>query len=150
MSRVAERVGIAPSSLPRIVVVQGFLPFALVARGLGGRGSILLSQGLLAGLNEASLRKVLESCIERSREGALPIRSLFSTLWILLAAITPRPRSVFGAFGFLLMYPFLNFVAALAGVGRKGEPRFPMDLLSDGAAHLYVIDPKTNPVVFRG
>jgi hypothetical protein len=68
--------------------------------------------------------------------------------------MTPKPRSVFGVFGFFLMYPFLSFVASAAGIGAgrgaKPETRLPMDLLSDGAVHLYVVDPRTSPVVFRG
>jgi hypothetical protein len=112
---------------PRLSVFADPSPNILVVRSLGGKGSILMSQGLIALLNEEELRAVLSWCSFRLKQRGIVFQSFCSVLaiWILSLAPTSwvslvfsgrtlsrdeeRTLSPISAVGFLILFPIARF-----------------------------------------
>ena len=130
--------------LPRIMVFPEPRPKAFAVRAIGSRGTILLSQGLIAVLNEAELRTLLTACIIKIRKRgsvfqsfccflALSILSLAPRVWnsLLLRgkSLSPseeRKLSPLSALVFLVFYPFARFLLACGRL--PGEQKGPVHL----------------------
>ena len=57
--------------LPKIYVFQETYPVLFVARSLGGRGSIILSQGLLSSIRNSRVRELMELSLDRLETAGL-------------------------------------------------------------------------------
>jgi heat shock protein HtpX len=112
---------------PRILIYADSYPNALVVRAITGRGSILVSQGMIALLSDRELREVMKLCLVRLGERTLVFQSLSSIFAICVLSLIPRSWSKL-AFGrqisyskketelgpfstlvFLLLYPVVQF-----------------------------------------
>jgi hypothetical protein len=116
-----------PGKVPHILIFADPSPNALLIRSLGGRGTILLSQGLIALLSEEELRSVLRLCVSRIREPGIVLQSFCCTLvvWALnfapyawvnlvfegreLSSSDERFLGPFSALGFLVLFPAVRF-----------------------------------------
>jgi Zn-dependent protease with chaperone function len=104
LSRTVERVAAAlgPATpgpnMPRIRVFSDPAPSALVARSLGGHGTVLVSQGLLALLDEEELRDVLRALLLGARARGIVVRSASAALASAVLGLAPKrwSRLVFG------------------------------------------------------
>lgn len=76
--------------VPKIYVFADPSPNALVARSIGGTGTLLISQGMAALLNEAELRAVLTLCLYRNQRIDLVAQTLSATLASGLLRLAPR------------------------------------------------------------
>ncbi|MEO5969393.1 MAG: hypothetical protein ABIQ95_05660 [Bdellovibrionia bacterium] len=117
----------AGSLSPRILIYSDSYPNALVVRQIGGRGSILMSQGMVALLNDMELREVMKMCLARLKERTLLFQSLSSVFavgvfglipsaWSKLVFIGQTPtkseKTELGPFStlvFLILFPIVQF-----------------------------------------
>lgn len=122
--------------LPRLLVFADPSPNALAVRSLGGRGTILLSQGLISLLNEDELREVLILCLLRLKQSSIVFQSFCAILAIWALGFAPRPwvnlvfagktlstreeqlLSPVSGVGFLVFFPVARFIFNL------GKPVF--------------------------
>lgn len=74
---------------PRVMVYSDASPNALAIASLGGPGTILLSQGLIALLNEEELRVVLLLCLSRLKESGIRFQSFCSILAVWALGFAP-------------------------------------------------------------
>lgn len=79
-----------PGPVPRLRLIVDSSPNVMVARSLRGKGTILLTQGLLVALTEAELRAVLSVCVRRCREADLPWQSLCAVVASCLFMVAPK------------------------------------------------------------
>lgn len=72
-------------AIPRVLVYADPFPNVLVVKSLGSKGSIFLSQGLIAQLNDFEIQAILGMCIESLNRPGVLLHSLSSSLalWIL-------------------------------------------------------------------
>jgi hypothetical protein len=123
----------------RILIYPDPTPNALVIRSFGGSGTVLLSQGLVALLNEEEVRSVLRLCLVRIREPGIVFQSFCSLLavWSLsfaprlwvnlvfagrtLTRIEERLLSPISAIGFLVLFPFARFLLNLGRPPFRGQ-----------------------------
>lgn len=75
--------------LPQILAFPEPTPHILCARSLGQKGTIFVSQGLLAFLNETELRRVLNLCDLKLQRKEILFQSLCATMVLLLLRISP-------------------------------------------------------------
>jgi hypothetical protein len=75
---------------PHLLVYADPFPQILVARALGGRGSVFLSQGMISLLDHEELCAVLKVCIQKTREPGIIFQSFSATLAIWLLALAPK------------------------------------------------------------
>ena len=75
---------------PRLLIYSDSYPNALVVREIGGRGSILMSQGMIALLNAAELREIMKICLGRLKEPLLIFQSLSSVFAVGVLRLIPR------------------------------------------------------------
>ncbi|MGZ3698427.1 MAG: hypothetical protein ACXWP5_09845, partial [Bdellovibrionota bacterium] len=111
--------------LPRVLIYENPLPNALVVRGMFGRGTVLLSQGLISLLREEELRQTLAGCLEELDQPGMVFRSTCSALAAICLRLAPAKWVGFMAgalqsdsaevlspqsgLGFLLVFPLLRF-----------------------------------------
>lgn len=73
---------------PHLLVYSDPTPNVFTVRSFGGKGTVLLSQGLVALLNEEELRAILRMCLYRVRKTPLVFQSFCAqlTIWSLASA----------------------------------------------------------------
>lgn len=125
----------------RILIYPNPLPNALVVRRIGGHGSILISQGLVALLSEGELRKVLKMCLARLEEPTLVFQSLNSVFAVGVLGLVPRSwfklvfggrlpdnleKTELGPFStliFLILFPVVQFFLNAGAVPPSSKTR---------------------------
>jgi hypothetical protein len=127
---VANRRG-GNEKLPQILVYCDPSPNLLITRSLGRNGTIFLSQGLIAYLNEEELRATLKLSLSRIKQSGIVFHSFCLVLafgllkispgsWVNLVegerVLTPKQEQYLtpiSALGFLVMFPFVRFFLKL-------------------------------------
>jgi hypothetical protein len=112
---------------PHLLVFSDPSPNALIIRSWGGSGTILVSQGLVALLNEEELRAILQLCVLRLKEPGIAFQSFCFIFALGALSFAPRPwvNLVFtgrtlprveerllgpcSALGFLVLFPVVRF-----------------------------------------
>jgi heat shock protein HtpX len=123
LERVLARMSGATAAKPRVRVFNDTVPQALVARGLGSSGSILLSEGLLGILSEQELRELLEACVTRLRGRGMVFQSLCA--WMAHRVLELAPRSwIELLFGELRWSERLGALSALRFLALASIARF--------------------------
>jgi len=125
-----------PDELPRIIVYEEAAPNAIVARSFGSRGTVFLSQGLIALLDEQELRAVIQMAKARVRSPGIVLQTFCAFLSVLLLLMAPkqwsklffsgRPLhrgeeqmlSPFSVFRFLLVFPATRFFLSASHMPR--------------------------------
>lgn len=134
LARVVERLG---GTAPRIFSFSDPAPQALVARGLGSPGAIVLSEGLLGALNEDELRELLEACIRRIHGRGISLQTVCAWLAHGSLELAPRPwiellfgelrwhesLGVFGALRFIVIFTVARFFTDLGRAPMVDAPR---------------------------
>lgn len=98
---------------PKLLIFPDPSPNALICKGFGNPGTILLSQGMVALLGEADLREAIRVAVDRLRHPGMTLAStcaLFS--WGLLK-VSPRPLTPLGAIRYLLVFPLIQLFSYL-------------------------------------
>lgn len=104
--------GTSAARKPRILISRDPLPRAWILRAAGGTGRILLTQGLLALLNEEELRAVLRCAVIRLAGARMPYRTFCASLAARLDLFLPRGgltplKAIVGC----MLYPLARFLA---------------------------------------
>ena len=122
---------------PRILIYAEPYPNALVVRQLGGAGSILVSQGMVALLNDVELREVMKMCLVRLKEPTLVFQSLSSVFAMGVLSLIPSSWSQlvfagklpgktqtkelgpFSTLVFLILFPVVQFFLNTGGLRSR-------------------------------
>ncbi len=78
------------SGAPHLKIYSDPFPRIFVARSFGGRGTILLSQGMIALMREEDLRLIFGLLVNRARNPAVVFRSFCGTLATWALKFTPK------------------------------------------------------------
>ena len=112
---------------PKVFSFSDPAPQALISKGLGSRGSILLSEGLLGTLSEAELREILRASVLRLRSRGASFQTLCA--WLTHLAFELAPQSWVGLlFGELRWHEGLGALGALRFLAVFSVARFFVDL----------------------
>jgi hypothetical protein len=103
--------------LPRLLVFRDPSPNTLIVKSLTGSGTILLSQGMIALLNEEELRAILELCIIRLDEPGIIFQSFCSTLALGILKFAPRAWSNLAFTGRALSKDEERLLSPLSSIG---------------------------------
>lgn len=134
LDRVLASLG---GGAPRVVSFCDPAPQALVVRGLGRRGTILLSEGLLGALTEDELRTVLSVGVSRLRSRGICFQSLCAWLAHLTLELAPESwlqlifgevrwhpnLGALGAVRFLILFSVAKFYVGVGRVSWDNAPR---------------------------
>jgi hypothetical protein len=159
LDRVIARYG---GVAPRVFSFSDPSPQALVARGPGSPGSILLSEGLLGALSEEELRELLDASVIRLRSRGIWLQTLCARLahgilelaprsWLELVFGELRWHEALGAWGALRFLTVLSAAKFFVSLGRgapidapRGLSRLPVvsgEIANPGSCILHFSNP---------
>jgi heat shock protein HtpX len=123
--------------LPKLLIYSDPAPNILVIRSLGGSGSVLVSQGLIALLNEEELRAVFQFCLGRISTLGIVFQSVCSLLALWILTVSPHTwvnlvfvgrtlpsreealLSPFSALSFFVLFPLAQFFLNLGRFPKR-------------------------------
>lgn len=82
-----------PYQAPRVVVYEETAPNAIVARSFWSRGTVMVSQGLIALLDEQELRAIIRLAHARARSPGIVLQTFCAFFSVLLFLLVPQSWS---------------------------------------------------------
>jgi hypothetical protein len=124
---------------PKILIFTDPFPTAIVARSLGGQGTIILSQGLFALLKEPELLEAIAMCQLRLKDQGLVFQSLCTVYSLIVLKLVPNSwaKLIFigrlsdqnlepelnpiSTLSFMILYPWMRFFGRIGNLPHQSR-----------------------------